>query len=326
MEKEQTKLPDFKIRPEFHDLLPALEPTEFKNLEEELNKRGIRDTIKYWIDPETKEKVLIDGHNRLSVAVKHGLTYREEEMPFETADQVKEWIMHSQLARRNLQPAQRNLIVGELYRHRQKMKTAKPDSPGDEKADGEREKIAEEVAKETGVSARTVIRAGKLADAFEQSDDETKREFKEGKITQKTLVKKSKSEKEEITFEEEKEPKYADGEDAVTEWSYNFANQLQGDLTRFKNLIDQRRENSGRPINYYPAASERAINTFDEFFTEASKWLGEMKSQYVCAQCLGSKAGCDECERGYVGASRRKYQVQKQRDDKNYKGSKAPKQ
>lgn len=204
MEKEQTKLPDFKIRPEFHDLLPALEPTEFKNLEEELNKRGIRDTIKYWIDPETKEKVLIDGHNRLSVAVKHGLTYREEEMPFETADQVKEWIMHSQLARRNLQPAQRNLIVGELYRHRQKMKTAKPDSPGDEKADGEREKIAEEVAKETGVSARTVIRAGKLADAFEQSDDETKREFKEGKITQKTLVKNQNRKKKKLLLRKKK--------------------------------------------------------------------------------------------------------------------------
>ena len=84
------------IDDEFQSLIPPLADNERAQLEENLLRDGIQDSLKTW------QGILIDGHNRYSIAQKHGLTFKTTEMQFDDRDAVKRWIIENQFGRRNI--------------------------------------------------------------------------------------------------------------------------------------------------------------------------------------------------------------------------------
>ena len=97
-----------EIKKEFKELIPALTAEEFKQLEENILKDGIRDPLVLW------NGYLIDGHNRYQIAFKHGLEYKTIDKEFEDESQVKEWMILNQFGRRNLNIYQRNVLALQL--------------------------------------------------------------------------------------------------------------------------------------------------------------------------------------------------------------------
>lgn len=97
-----------QIKEEFKKLIPALTAEEFKQLEENILKDGIRDPLVLW------NGYLIDGHNRYQIAFKHGLEYKTIDKEFEDESQVKEWMINNQFGRRNLSNYQRSVLALEL--------------------------------------------------------------------------------------------------------------------------------------------------------------------------------------------------------------------
>ena len=97
-----------KIKDDFKKLIPALTAEEFKQLEKNILKDGIRDPLVLW------NNYLIDGHNRYQIAFKHGLEYKTIDKEFENESQVKEWMINNQFGRRNLSNYQRSVLALEL--------------------------------------------------------------------------------------------------------------------------------------------------------------------------------------------------------------------
>lgn len=90
------------IDKEFQSLLPPLTPEEFQQLEENCVKEGIRDALIVWKQPDGND-ILIDGHNRWNISVKHGgIPFQIKQMEFPDRDTAKLWVFQNQLGRRNL--------------------------------------------------------------------------------------------------------------------------------------------------------------------------------------------------------------------------------
>ena len=95
-----------EIKEEFKKLIPALTAEEFKQLEENILKDGIRDPLVLW------NGYLIDGHNRYQIAFKHGLEYKTIDKEFDSELDVKIWMVKNQFGRRNLE----DFVKGELMK------------------------------------------------------------------------------------------------------------------------------------------------------------------------------------------------------------------
>jgi SAM-dependent methyltransferase len=85
-----------QINEEFKKLIPALTNEEFKQLEANCIREGIREKI------ITLNGFIIDGHNRFEIATKHKLKFETESKEFESDDDVKIWMIDNQEGRRNL--------------------------------------------------------------------------------------------------------------------------------------------------------------------------------------------------------------------------------
>lgn len=103
-----------RIDKEFESLIPPLDPEEFKQLEENCLKDGIRDALVVWHVPNGDD-ILIDGHNRFRISAKHsGIPFNIKRMTFEQRDDVKLWIIRNQFGRRNLSAYDRSVLALKL--------------------------------------------------------------------------------------------------------------------------------------------------------------------------------------------------------------------
>jgi hypothetical protein len=66
-----------KINEDFKRLIPALTQEEYKQLEDNILKEGIREKIITW------DGYIIDGHNRYEIATRWNLDYQTESKYFE---------------------------------------------------------------------------------------------------------------------------------------------------------------------------------------------------------------------------------------------------
>jgi len=91
------------IDPEFQALIPPLSAEEYAQLEADIVKEGrCRDTIKIW------DNLIIDGHHRWEIALKHKLNYQLEDMWFlQDREEAILWIINNQLGRRNISKSAR---------------------------------------------------------------------------------------------------------------------------------------------------------------------------------------------------------------------------
>lgn len=112
---------EIKIDPEFESFLPALSEQEFKELEQNLVRDGVREPLVTWCG------LLIDGHNRWKVIQKHSLLYEtRENHGLNSRAEVKKWQYDNQNGKRNLTIERRvamavklEPVYAELARERQ---------------------------------------------------------------------------------------------------------------------------------------------------------------------------------------------------------------
>jgi hypothetical protein len=182
------------IRPEWRDLLPPLSDEERAALEKSILAEGCRDPI------VVTGSIIVDGHNRYDICNAHGLTFKTVEfhggpdfhyLPMREKDEaIKRWIINTQLARRNLTDEQRTLYLGMLYESAkfdpvdnlkkgaggtcsgslnnsgaepQKTHLGANGPIAQNEHSGKFDSTAAQIAKEHGVSAVTVRRAGEFA-------------------------------------------------------------------------------------------------------------------------------------------------------------------
>lgn len=159
---------EIKIDSEFESLIPPLTDAEFKQLEENCVKDGIRDALIVW--EQNGENILVDGHNRFKIIQKHNLNYRIEKREFDDRESAVVWIADNQLGRRNLIPYDRVLLEDKkrdafsiLAEKKQKSGRSDPDKKSCQGlAESDRNKIDRQnktdykIAKAAGVSEDTV--------------------------------------------------------------------------------------------------------------------------------------------------------------------------
>lgn len=170
---------ELKINQELKDFIPPLSGEEKKQLEDSLLKYGYKGAPIYtWHD------YIVDGHNRYELCRKHNIKYPIEELDLgedATIIDVMEWMINTQLGRRNLPPAQRLAVMDKFKKKIQEQaKENQSLSGGDRKSEfaknrvspiGEKRPIThtdKELAKMAGVGTGTVARFNKVMN----SDDE----------------------------------------------------------------------------------------------------------------------------------------------------------
>ena len=155
-----------KIDENIRRVLMPLRDDERALLEQSVLAEGIRDPLVVW--RRGGELILLDGHHRYELALKHGLDFSIVEMAFDEESHAVQWVLRNQLARRNLTDEQRTIVIGRYY-NMLKRAPHRPADKGDKLSPlAESGKTAEQVATVFGVDSRTVYRAAEFAAAFEQ--------------------------------------------------------------------------------------------------------------------------------------------------------------
>lgn len=102
------------IDSEFRQLIPPLSDDEFRQLEENCVRDGIRDPLVVW-PQEDGDSILIDGHNRWEISAKHaGIRFKVAPKNFKDREEAKQWIILNQFGRRNLSAYDRSLLALKL--------------------------------------------------------------------------------------------------------------------------------------------------------------------------------------------------------------------
>lgn len=104
MEEENNAIEfEVTVDPEFENLIPPPNEQEFAGLEAAVLRDGCTDPLIVW----KGHGILIDGHNRKKICDKYNVPYKTSELPFDSRENVKRWIIERQFGRRNLMPFQR---------------------------------------------------------------------------------------------------------------------------------------------------------------------------------------------------------------------------
>lgn len=163
---------ELKIDPEFEGKIPPLTEDEFRQLEENILADGIViNPIIIW------NGLIVDGHNRFHIIEKHPeIKYSTHEKHFDDRFAVIAWICRNQLGRRNLTPEQKKYLIGKQY------EAEKAGYGGDRKSASAKsscqlgnlidsQKTCERIAKENGISSRSVFRAEAFSKAVDLADE-----------------------------------------------------------------------------------------------------------------------------------------------------------
>jgi hypothetical protein len=173
------------IDPEFRDLIPPLAPAELDQLHASLCADGCQSPLIVWREKQT----LVDGHNRYAYLTKFDMPFETIQMSFDNREQVKRFIILNQLGRRNLDPDTASRLRGMLYNGAKK--EAGSNLPQNRLKDQNdtlaNQDTAEAIAKQTGVSAPTIKRDAKFADALEKLEM-TIGEFKASGKSRKDVI------------------------------------------------------------------------------------------------------------------------------------------
>lgn len=93
------------IDPEFKSLLFPLSTEEYSQLKENILRDGCLEPLIVWGD------ILVDGHNRYQICTENGVEFSVTQKEFSGRDEVIEFILRTQLGRRNLSDFHKNKIA-----------------------------------------------------------------------------------------------------------------------------------------------------------------------------------------------------------------------
>ena len=174
------------IDKEFQTLLAPLTAEEYAGLEQDILDKGCLDTLKVW------QGILIDGHNRYTICMRHGVLFDVQELEFDDREDVIEWMIRHQLSRRNQTPEQISYFRGKLYA--QIKKRGRPNKPDIMSGLYKDVKTAEELGKEYNVDEKTIRRDAEYARAIDtiavEAGEEVKQQILSGELpmTKKDVV------------------------------------------------------------------------------------------------------------------------------------------
>lgn len=166
---------ELKIDPELRDFIPPLSGEEKKQLEDSLLKYGYKGAPIF-----TWRGYIVDGHNRYEICKKHNIEFPIDDLDLgdnATIIDVMEWMINTQLGRRNLPPAQRISVVDKFKKKIQEQAKEKYEStvgrPSKENRSPNGEQLNKihtdkELAKMAGVGTGTIARYNRVMN----SDDE----------------------------------------------------------------------------------------------------------------------------------------------------------
>jgi hypothetical protein len=153
---------EITIDPEFRDLIPPLTPNELEQLHRSLDDDGCRDSLLVW------QGILIDGHNRFSHCKTSNIKFQIREMSFPDRHTAKDYVILNQLGRRNLSADAAALLRGKLYNGTKKQGKRSDLTSGKSCTKSD---TAEKIAKDSGVSPRTVKNDAKFAEAADATGE-----------------------------------------------------------------------------------------------------------------------------------------------------------
>lgn len=171
-----------RIDKEFESLIPPLSDDEFRQLEENCVKEGIRDALVVWKVPNG-DQILIDGHNRWKISAKHGgIPFQIKEMKFDLREDAKAWIIRNQIGRRNIDKwvkfdLQKLLEPIEKAEAKKRMSDGAKGTPMLAEAKGE---TRDKMAKQIGVSHGTYQKMKAIDDS---SDEKVKQAVRSGEMS-----------------------------------------------------------------------------------------------------------------------------------------------
>ena len=95
-----------KIEPKFKNLIRPLQRKEYLQLEQNILSDGCRDPIITW------NGVIVDGHNRYEICMRHQIPFAVLEMAFSCAAEAISWIRANQLIIRTISDETRLYLTG----------------------------------------------------------------------------------------------------------------------------------------------------------------------------------------------------------------------
>jgi hypothetical protein len=326
---------DYKLNDRFVGAIRKLTEPEFNELEGNILEHGILDNPKRW------NGFVLDGHNRIAIAERHGLPFEFTDLDFADEDAALDWIYTNQLGRRSLSDSERTMITGELYELRKKVREANLSLSGnaavvagktsdDEVLDviGEADNepagsTAEAVAQEIGVSPRTVKRAAKVVQALKELPKTDQEAFKKGDLSQKDVLEKAKAVNAKPAAANPEPAKYDDGKNAETVIIENQAKRLSLAIQRFKSKIEEIMHTEMDAKESVPVPLRSIQAQITEVLKPIQLNLDQLNDVFICSACLGT--GCDEvgCIGGFVDEDTHLYQVRKIKDNGDWKGKKS---
>jgi len=156
---------DIVINPEYKQLIPRASSAEYKTLETDMIEKG-EATEAIIIN---KQGVILDGHTRYEICLKHGLSYRTEVREFDSELDEKIFVVDVNLKRRHLTDMQKIIMAEPLEKLIAEKAKRQQGTRTDLTFSSKEEKVApidtaKEVAKQIGVSKSTYERGKKIRD------------------------------------------------------------------------------------------------------------------------------------------------------------------
>jgi hypothetical protein len=162
----------FIIDPELKALIPPLSQEEFEQLEQNIREWGCLDPLKVWPVPDSDEIILLDGHNRFMICSMHNVSYDTESISLIDRAAAINWMIANQLGRRNLSAVQVSYLRGKQQHQEKQIITNLHGNNQYKEVEGQNdtqppESTAAKLAKEHGVSERTIKRDADYAKAVD---------------------------------------------------------------------------------------------------------------------------------------------------------------
>lgn len=179
---------NIQILDELKDFIPPLSQDEYSQLEQNIISYGCKDAILIW--ETTKDKIgqegsleplylIIDGHNRYGICKKHGIAFNIQLLQFSGIKEVKDFMIETQLGRRNLTPQQASFFRGLRYNN-EKAEKGKYDREEHKVQNEPYATTAQKLAKEYNVSESTIKRDAAFAKGLVKLDESLRNQILKG--------------------------------------------------------------------------------------------------------------------------------------------------
>ena len=183
-----------RIDEQFREMIPPLSDDELRQLTANVRTEGCRDPLVVWQPEAAAECVLLDGHHRYEICEHESIPYRIvklEESVIPDREAAADWIDSNQLGRRNLSRDQMSMLRGRRYN---RLKNSHGGDRKSSRQNGDLKRTSQKLAKQHGVSRRTIERDGQFAEAVERLkvlDPEIEKAIVAGKAPPRNQIVKS---------------------------------------------------------------------------------------------------------------------------------------